>query len=128
VTVTESRLDIVRDGFEAAARGDLAAVAALLDEDVTWHEAGYDDAGCHNRAEALRWMSEGVARGVALTPVETRPLADGRVLILLQRGAPTDGDGVPPLHGQILGFRGDKITEIVFFPTAEAALGAAGLA
>lgn len=126
--VSASRLDIVRDGFAAAARGDLGAVAALLDENVKWHEAGYDDAGCQNRVQALRWMSEGIGRGVALTPVETRELADGRVLILLRRNATTEGESAPPPHGQILSFREDKITEIVFFPTAQAALTAAGLA
>jgi len=29
--------------------------------------AGYDDAGCHNRAQALRWMSEGLGRGLTVT-------------------------------------------------------------
>jgi ketosteroid isomerase-like protein len=32
-------VDLVRSGYEAVARGDMAAFAALLDDDVVWHES-----------------------------------------------------------------------------------------
>jgi len=115
----------------ASVRGIIGAgepFATVIERRLDIVRAGYDDAGCHNRAQALRWMSEGLGRGLTVTPIETRQLADGRVLILLQRSAPTEGESAPPPHGQILSFRDDKITEIVFYPTEAAALDAAGLA
>ena len=35
--MSESNATLARAGFEAAQRGDLDAIAALLDPDVKWH-------------------------------------------------------------------------------------------
>jgi ketosteroid isomerase-like protein len=123
--VSESNAEIVRRGFEAAARGDVDAVAALLDESVYW---GAPDraSGCQNRRQALRWMSEGIARGVHVNVVEARDLDDGRVLLSLQRTIPHEGESeLPEPHGQIVSFRNGKITEMLVYPTAEEARSAA---
>lgn len=119
-------MELVRRGFEAAARGDLSAVAALLDTSVRWHGAGDDDGGCQNREQALRWMNEGIARGVHLQLLEARELPGQRVLVLLQRTIPrNDETEPPPPHGQIVSFRNGKITKMVVYPTADEARSAA---
>jgi ketosteroid isomerase-like protein len=125
--VQPSNAELVRSGFEAASRGDIAAVAALLDDNVYWGADG--GGGCENRKQALRWMREGIARGVHVDLLETRELSDGRVLLLLQRTAPREGESErPDAHGQIVSFRDGKITQMLVYPTAEEALSAAGLA
>lgn len=122
--VAETKAELVRQGFEAAARGDVGAVAALLDADVYWGAEG--GGGCRNREQALRWMSDGIARGIEMRLLETRELPDGRVLVLLQRSA-ADGETEPPLpHAQIVSFGDGKIAEMLVYPTAEEALVAAG--
>jgi ketosteroid isomerase-like protein len=122
-----SNLELVRSGFEAASRGDIDAIAGLLDDDVYWGADG--GGGCENRQQALRWMREAVARGVHVDLLEARELPDERVLLVLQRTALRDGEAEPPdPHGQILSFRDGKITRMVVYPTAEEALSAAGLA
>ncbi len=122
----ESNAESVRLGFEAAARGEVDAVAALLDEHVYWGAPGHEN-GCQNRDQALRWMSEGISRGINVDVVETRELSDGRVLVVLQRNIPRDGESEPPApHAQIVSFRDGKITEMLVYPTADEALGAAG--
>jgi hypothetical protein len=101
----------------------------MLAPEVRWHGAGDDQGGCQNREQALRWMSEGIARGIRVQLLEARELKDDRVLVLLQRNLPREGDpsGEPPSpHGQILTLRDGKITEMVAYPTAEEAVGAAG--
>ena len=125
----ETNVELVRRGFGAAAGGDIAAVRAMLAPEVRWHGAGDDQGGCQNREQALRWMSEGIARGIRVQLLEARELKDDRVLVLLQRNLPREGDpsGEPPSpHGQILTLRDGKITEMVAYPTAEEAVGAAG--
>lgn len=123
----QSNAELVRRGFSAAADGDIAAVAALLDEQVRWHGAGDEHGGCQNRKQALRWMSEGLARGIRVELLDARELADGRVLVLLQRITLRDGGAEPPPpHGQIVRFRDGKIAEMVVYPTAEEAARAAG--
>ena len=122
--MAESNAEIVWRGFEAAARGDVDAVAALLDEQVYWGAPG--GGGCRDRKQALRWMSEGIARGADVSVLEARDLPGGRVLVLLQRNVPHDGESEPPApHGQIVSFQDGKITEMLVYPTAEEALGAA---
>jgi hypothetical protein len=122
-----SNLELVRSGFEAAARGDIDAVAALLDDNVYWGADG--GGGCENRQQALRWMREGIARGVRVELLDARELPDERVLLLLQRTTPRDGEAEPPEpHGQILSFRDGKISQMLVYPTAEEALSAAGVA
>ena len=121
----ESNAETVRRGFEAAARGDVDAVAALLDENVYWG-APDRESGCQNRHQALRWMSEGLARGINVNVVEARELDDGRVLLSLQRTIPHDGEGeLPEPHGQIVSLRDGKITEMLVYPTAAEARSAA---
>ena len=121
----ESNVELVRRGFEAAARGDLDAVAALLDEDVYWGAEG--GSGCHDREQALRWMGQAIARGVTVSPLETRELPDGRMLIVLQRSGSDEGEPESP-HAQLVSFSGGKISEILVYPTPEDALSAAGAA
>jgi ketosteroid isomerase-like protein len=124
--VPQGNADIVREGFEAASRGDVDAVAALLAEDVYWGAEG--GGGCHNREQALSWMRKGVTRGIRVDLVEARELPDGRVLVLLERRESPGGEAAPPPpHGEILSFRDGKIAEMVVYPTAEEALSAAGL-
>jgi ketosteroid isomerase-like protein len=122
-----SNLELVRNGFEAASRGDVTAVAELLDDNVYWGADG--GGGCENRQQTLRWMREGIARGVHVDLLDARELSDGRVVLLLQRTTPHDGEAeLPDPHGQIISFRDGKITQMLVYPTAEEALSAAGLA
>ena len=119
-----SNLELVRGGFKAASRGDIDAVAALLDDNVYWGADG--GGGCQNRRQALQWMREGIARGVRVNLLEARELPDGRVLLLLQRTTPREGETeLPDPHGQILSFRDGKITQMLVYPTAVEALSAA---
>ena len=43
----EQNVELARRGWEAAQRGDLDAIAALLDPDVKWH-GGDPASGCQN--------------------------------------------------------------------------------
>lgn len=132
----ESPVELVRGGFEAASRGDIDAIAALLAPDVYWGPAhpgpahpgpaGATEGGCHNRGEALEWMRRAIAQGIRVKPVEVRELADGRVLVLLQRTTPRPGDTeLPEPHGEIITFRGDQVIEMAVYPTSAAAEAAA---
>lgn len=120
----KSNLELVRRGFEAAGRGDLEAISAILADDVRWHGAGDDDGGCQNRQQALRWMGEALARGIELDLVEARELAGDRVLTVLQRRPDGTDTNAPPPHGQILTFRAGKVVDMTVYPTAEEAIAA----
>jgi ketosteroid isomerase-like protein len=127
--MAESNLQLVQRGFGAAAQGDVEAVTSMLAPDVRWHGAGDEHGGCQNREQARRWMGEAIARGIRVQLLEARDLGNGRVLVLLQRNAPGPGDEsgeLPAPHGQILTFHDGEIAEMVVYPTAEEALGAAG--
>ncbi len=120
---------IIRNAFAAAQRGDFDALSKVLADDVRWHGAGGDASwGCTNRQEALAWIGEAVARGVRAKVLDVRELDENRVLVLLQRSAGGEGDlrgESPPPHGQIVTFRGDEVSEILVYPSDDAAVEAA---
>jgi ketosteroid isomerase-like protein len=106
---------LVRRAWEAALGGDLDTVAGLLADDVRWHAAGDADGGCHNRAQALRWMRAAIERGAAAQVLEVRELDERRVLVVLERA----GAGEP--HAQVVTVRAGRIAEMVVHPTASLA-------
>ena len=127
----ESPVELVRSGFEAASRGDIDAIAALLAPGVYWGPAGprpadATEGGCHNRRQALHWMRRALTQGIRVEPLEVRELSDGRVLVLLQRTTPPPGETrFPEPHGEIITFRDGLVVEMAVYPTAAAAAAAA---
>jgi ketosteroid isomerase-like protein len=118
--VSSDHVEIVRGAFAAALRRDFAALREVLAEDVRWHAAGDDGGGCQNRREALVWMETTVSSGISAEVLDVRALDDHRVLTVLRRH-PGEGE-----HGQIAHFHRGKVSEIVVYPSVEAALEDAG--
>jgi ketosteroid isomerase-like protein len=124
--MAEDPLEQVRRGYEAAQRGDLDVIAAMLSPEVRWHGAGDDGGGCQNRKQTLKWMRKGLGRGARVDLLEARRLTGDRVLVLLRRREPGEPGEAPEPHGQIIHFRDGLITDMVVYPTAAEALAAAG--
>src|SRR3954452_4225889 len=62
--MAESNVELVRRGYDAALRGDLKAIAELLDPDVKWHGGDPTAAGsCHNRDQVLGFMKQAFDSG-----------------------------------------------------------------
>ena len=75
--MAETNAELARRGFEAAQRGDLEVIGAMLDPDVKWHGGDPTAEGtCQNREQALKFMlraSQGGAnRGGANDAVDPR--------------------------------------------------------
>jgi ketosteroid isomerase-like protein len=107
---SESNVEIARRGYEAIARGDVDAIADLLDSDVKWHGGDPSWSGaCHNRAEALDIMRRRtIRRGV------------GGV-------RPRSATGEAPLVANLTTFRDGKVIDMVHYPDPADALAAAGV-
>jgi ketosteroid isomerase-like protein len=121
-----TNVELVRRGWDAASRGDFEAVSEMLAPGVRWHGAGDATGGCQNRQETLEFMREAISRGIRVTLLEARDLGAGRVLALLQRNLPHEGDPSgqrPQPHAEILTVRDGKIAEMVVYQSAEEALG-----
>jgi ketosteroid isomerase-like protein len=120
--MTESNLEKVRRGYEAAARGDLDVIAELLDPQVKWH--GGDptaDGACRNREQALRFMQR-AARGRLGELVEVVAAGD-QVVVTMRPRPETDEDAT--LVANLTTFRDGKVIEMVHYPNPEDALAAA---
>lgn len=117
----ESNEAIARHGFEAVMRGDLDAVADLLDSDVKWH--GGDPSAksaCHNREQALAFMQRARSRNPMGELVEVIGAGE-RVVVVIRPARDAQ------LRANLTTFRNGKVVEMVAYASPEDALAAAGL-
>jgi ketosteroid isomerase-like protein len=123
VTVSSSNAELAREGFEAVARGDFAAVAELLAPDVAWH--GGDrlaDGACRNREQVLAFMRRAQRQAGIGELVDVVDLGDQVVVVLRPV---SDGRGEAELRANLTTFRDGKVVEMVAYESPAAALDAA---
>ena len=117
----ETNVELARRGFEAALRGDLDAIADLLDPEVKWH--GGDPSapgGCRNRDQALAFMRQSeVIREGRFELVDVVDAGD-RVVVIMR--PPHDWGAPPSPVANVTTFRDGKVIEIVHYPNADDAL------
>jgi ketosteroid isomerase-like protein len=123
--VSSANVELARRGFDALRRGDLAAVAAILDEDIKWHGGDpLSENACCNRAEALAWLR----RPERVGPGELVEMIDaGERVVAVLRPPAGGGEPAPPLRAAVATFRGGKVVEIRGYDSPAAALSAVGL-
>src|SRR4051794_21500160 len=120
--MAETNVELVRRGFEAALRGDLDVIGALLADDVKWH-GGDVTSGCQNRGEALRVMHQAKAR---LADVELVDVVGGGDKVVVIIRPPSQGDEPAAPVANLTTFRDGKGIEMVHYPSPDDALTAAG--
>jgi ketosteroid isomerase-like protein len=122
--MSETNVETARRGFEAALRGDLDAIAELLDPDVKWHGGDPTAAGsCQNRDQALAFMRQAEAiRGAGFELVDVVGAGDKVVVIIRP---PSDGDSPAAPVANLTTFRDGKVVEMVHYPSPDDALAAA---
>jgi ketosteroid isomerase-like protein len=122
----ESHVELARQGFDAAMRGDFAAIEQLLDPDVKWHGGDPSAAGsCQNRRQALAWMQRGGIHGRPVGELVDAVDAGDKVVVIIRR---MPGDGPPELVANLTSFRDGKVIEMVHYADPDEALAAAGVA
>ncbi len=121
--MSETNVELARRGWEAALRGDLDTLGELLDPDVQWH-AGDPSAAyaCHNRTEALEFMSAGRIRRSRPELVDV--VGAGDKVVVITRRQSEDGD--PVVSANLTTFRDGKAIEMVHYADADEARAAAG--
>ena len=122
--MSENNVELARQGWEAALRGDLDTIGELLDPDVKWHGGDPSAAyACHNRAEALAFMRQGRFRGSRTELVDV--IGSGDKVVLITRRSSEGGE--PELTANVTTFRNGKAIEMVHYPDPDDARAAAGL-
>ena len=116
--MNETNADLVRRGFDAVLRGDVDAIADLLDPDVKWHGGDPTAPGsCQNREQALRFMRAARTTGKLADVVEV----GDKVVVIIDRA---DGERV----ANVTTFRDGRVVEMVHYERAGDALAAVGAA
>jgi ketosteroid isomerase-like protein len=119
--MTDSNAQLVRRGFDAALRGDLDALAELLDPEVKWHGGDPTAPGsCQNRGQALSFIRRFSGSRVEL--VDAIGVGDKVVVIL--RG-PSEGEEPAAAVANLTTFRDGKVVEMVHYAKPDEALAAA---
>jgi ketosteroid isomerase-like protein len=117
--MSETPAELARRGFEAALRGDLDAITAILDPDVKWHGGDPTAAGsCQNREQALSFMRQSdVIRGGRFELVDV--VGAGDKVAVIMRPLPEG----PPV-ANLTTFRDGMVVEMVHYPSPDQALAA----
>ena len=114
-------IEIARRGWEAAQRGDLEAIAEVLDPDVKWHGGDPTAEGsCQNRDEALEFMRRATSRGALPRLVDVVGAGDKVAVVMARPGE----EGGTELVANVSTFRDGKVIEMVHYPDANEALAA----
>ena len=121
--MAESNVELARQGFEAALRGDLDAIGSLLDPEVKWHGGDASAPGaCRNREQALEVMTRARDRlgNVELVDV----VGVGKKVVVIMRPPSAEG-GQARAVANLSTFRDGKVVEMVHYPDPDEALAAA---
>ncbi len=118
MTTATTSTDVVRAGFEAFGRGDLAAFAALFEPDATWNHRNPDRlGGIHAGIDAIIAFLQESGRSTAgtLRAVPTAMMADGDGHVcVLTRVSGTRPDGRTFDDAQVLVFtvEGERVRSV----------------
>jgi ketosteroid isomerase-like protein len=117
-------LDKARSGLEAWLRGDVDALAPLLDPDVelTWWEPGEWD--CHGRAAVLALLRERAGEGADAAKIELIDAADDKI-VATRAAIVLDGPAAGLRPATLITFRDGKAITMRQFRDRSEALSAA---
>jgi ketosteroid isomerase-like protein len=134
--MSQENVEVVRRVYEAAARGDTAAVFALYDPDIEW-DASRTSRGVmtgrvvHGRDALLKWLREWYEVWETIDDdleglIEAND--DTIISIMVQRGrGRASGVEVEDRLATVWTISEGKVTRVVWFPTEEEARQAVGL-
>jgi ketosteroid isomerase-like protein len=117
-TTPEAHAAVVRAGFEAFARGDLAAFAALFEPDATWNHRNPDRlGGVHAGIDAIIDFLKESGRSTAgtLRAVPTAAMADGdgHVCVLTTvSGTRPDGRALEDAQVLVFTVEGERVRRV----------------
>lgn len=121
-----SHTEVVRQGFDAIARGDLDAISEFLAPDVKWH-AGNPADGCQDRRQALAWIrGRGERTGNTPLPELVDVVEAGERVVVVMAPPPSEDDPQPRPIANLVSFRDGRVVEMVHYDDAADALAALG--
>ncbi|MGZ6617739.1 MAG: GAP family protein [Solirubrobacteraceae bacterium] len=114
----ESNGERARRGYSAALNGDIETLAELLNPEVTWHGGDPTAEGaCHNRRQALTFISRAVAAGRIGELVEVTEAGDQVLVVMRPRTAPGE---LPRLAANLTTFHDGHVVEMVHYADPDA--------
>jgi ketosteroid isomerase-like protein len=124
--MSEANVELARQGYEAALRGDLETIAGMLAADVSWHGGDPSaSAACRNRSEVLDVMRRAGGRAGIGELVDV--VDAGEKVVVIMRPRTSEGGEQAGLIANLTTFRDGLVVEMVHYPNPEDALAAAGV-
>jgi ketosteroid isomerase-like protein len=123
---SNSPLNVVRQYFDALSAKDFGAVAAVLADDIVWHQPGGNQfSGTHRGGSAVNDMIGGmmtISRGTFELSLASSPMANGNlVAVPVHFTAQREGSSMAMDGVDLLRIEGDQIAEVWLFSADEQA-------
>jgi ketosteroid isomerase-like protein len=140
--VPSGNVDVVHRGFRAFVDGDVAGLAALLDERVQWRGIDYGPWDATDREQVMRVLVERLAEGWRVELEECIEAGD-RVVVCLREAGMEPARRIEDAGGRtfavdrfftiaryfaVVTIRDGRVAKVEDFPDRAAALEAAGIA
>jgi ketosteroid isomerase-like protein len=130
--MSQENVEVVRRGYEAYARGDLATAGLAYSEDTVWDVTRFrPDEGTHTGLEELTkylqsWRETWAEHSFSLE--QALDAGDRVVAVIVESGTGrASGAPVTIRYGQVITVRGGKIIETIVYRDVDEALEAAGI-
>ncbi len=92
--------------------GDLAAITALMANDVRWGAPEQSVPTCRNKSQVLRWYENAQLAGASAQVIETIVLGEHIVLGVMVQGNPRAESPSPSLRWQVMSVKDGQVAEI----------------
>ena len=117
--------ELVRRGYDAFARGDMAVIDELMAEDIVWHFPGNSQVSgdFKGKAEVMSWLAKQAELSGGTLRVEPHDILanDEHGVALVRVTAQRGGKSLDDQSDQVFHIRGGKVTESWINPTDQTA-------
>jgi ketosteroid isomerase-like protein len=122
--MSNTPMDIAREGLEAWRSGDFKSIQRMLDPNVEWRATEPGEWDCHGRDDVIQTIRERYEQGFARGDLQLRD-GGADAVIVVAHPSEIGGPDWPDETVTVMKFQGDRVVSMQDYATEAQALAAA---